>query len=141
MFSLDEEFLASLGLASMPAHEKVAFLRFLYEDLEQRVGEALSEGLSVEQMREFEAFIDRDMSEVSRWFEANAPDFATHDVFEKLLKIAPASASDEDVLCEYGALLWLRSSAPNYKAVVAEKLDELRLEITAHRDDLLEGKG
>lgn len=137
MFNLDEDFLASLGLATMPPSEKVVFLRFLHETLELRVGEALSAELSDEQMGEFEAFMDRDMHAVSLWFEANAPDFASHDAFEKLLSAAPPDVSDEDVLCEYGSSLWLQINRPNYKEVVSGAIDDLKLEILAHRDDLL----
>lgn len=47
-----------------------------FADLELAVGNALSEGLSDEQLAEFERLVDRDDDEgASAWLEANRPDY------------------------------------------------------------------
>ena len=46
MFQLDDKFLEEVGLGSLPADQKQAFLAHLREQLELRVGTQLSEGLS-----------------------------------------------------------------------------------------------
>ena len=44
MFQLDDKFLEEVGLGSLPADQKQAFLAHLREQLELRVGTQLSEG-------------------------------------------------------------------------------------------------
>ena len=59
MFKLDNNFLSSMGLGSLPVHEKNRLLQTIYERLEMNVGMRLAEGMSEAQMREFEGFIDQ----------------------------------------------------------------------------------
>ena len=50
----DEKFLREVGLAAMEAEEKKAFLEYIQEELEVRIGEGIAEGMSDEKIREFE---------------------------------------------------------------------------------------
>ena len=58
MYKFDDNFLESVGLGSMPAEQKEAFLQYAQDQLETRVGEKMSEGLSDAQLDEFEKIID-----------------------------------------------------------------------------------
>ena len=62
MFQLDDKFLADIGLNDLPDEQKQAFLQHIYEELELRVGTRLSDGLSDQQLEEFEKIIDRDQA-------------------------------------------------------------------------------
>lgn len=76
MFQLDESFLVGLGLGSMPAEEKEAFLSYLYEELELRVGTELSKNLTDEQLEEFEKIIDSgDEGASLEWLESHCPNY------------------------------------------------------------------
>lgn len=76
MFQLDENFLVSLGLGSMPAEEKEAFLSYVYEELELRVGTELSKDLSDEQLEQFEKLIDGgDQDAALKWLEGHCPNY------------------------------------------------------------------
>jgi hypothetical protein len=76
MFSLDDDFLQSLGLGDMPDDQKQAFLQHLYEELELRVGTRLSEGMSDTQLAEFEKLIDNnDEQGALHWLETNRPNY------------------------------------------------------------------
>lgn len=76
MFTLDDNFLASLGLGDMPADEKTAFLEHLYSELELRVGTALATNLTDEQLGEFERLVHGNNQEkVFEWLEANCPNY------------------------------------------------------------------
>jgi len=76
MFRLDNNFLIELGLGSLPAEEKNKMLAHIYETLEMRVGMKLAEQMSDEQLKEFEAFIDRnDEAGVLTWLETNFPNY------------------------------------------------------------------
>lgn len=76
MFQLNDDFLQSLGLGGMPDDQKQAFLQHLYEELELRVGTRLSEGMSDEQLADFEKLIDaNDEAGALKWLETNRPNY------------------------------------------------------------------
>jgi succinate dehydrogenase flavin-adding protein (antitoxin of CptAB toxin-antitoxin module) len=99
MFQLDDNFLVSLGLGSMPAEEKDAFLEYVYAELEDRVGTELSKDLSDAQLEEFEKLVEQ---------------------------------GDQSVVTQ-----WLGEHCPNYKGVVKQEIENLRTEIIANKDRLL----
>lgn len=69
----DENFLADVGLSAMPAEVKKEFLEFVQEELEIRIGERISRGLTETQLLEFDKITDQ--VEAARWLEINRPDY------------------------------------------------------------------
>ena len=69
----DEKFLQEMGLSAMPEEEKQKFLDYLQGELEVRIGERISEGLTEVQLNEFD-MID-DQGEATKWLEVNRPDY------------------------------------------------------------------
>ena len=59
MFQLNDEFLKELGLDQLPEDQRKPFLDHIYSELELRVGERLSQGMSDAQLDEFANIIDR----------------------------------------------------------------------------------
>lgn len=148
MFQLDDNFLKEVGLDSLPDDQKQAFLQHIYEQLELAVGTKLSEGMSEQQMSEFEAFIDVTSApdettraaaddKVRQWFDKNLPDYQSRPDFIQLAKAAPADVADIVILSEYGSLKWLEINRPDYRQVVAAELDNIKKEIIANRDSIL----
>lgn len=137
MFKLDENFLEELGLGQLPAEQKQAFLEHVYNQLELRVGTRLSEGLSDEQLAEFESFIDRDMEKVRAWLDRNAADYQNDPAYQQIRQSAGEDASEDDVLAEYASLKWLGLNRPDYRDVVKQVLDEIKQEIISNKDAIL----
>lgn len=148
MFQLDDNFLKDVGLDGLPDDQKQAFLQHIYEQLELAVGTKLSEGLSEQQMNEFESFIDATSSQdadtrqkaadkVQDWFASNLPDYASRQDFIQLQQAAPNDVAPIVVLSEYGSLKWLEMNRPDYREVVAAELDAIKREIVANRDGIL----
>lgn len=76
MIRLDDDLLRDLGLAALPAEEKPAFLKYVYDTLETRVGMAMARQLSDDQLDEFEVFIDtEDEAGALRFLEASVPTY------------------------------------------------------------------
>src|SRR5690349_2793747 len=96
MFQLDEQFLKDLGLDQLPEEQRRAFLEHIYNELELRVGVRLSEGLSEQQLSEFESFVDRQDDKVQAWVATNAPDYGNDQDYLRLRKGA------EDALAAAG---------------------------------------
>lgn len=137
MFQLDDQFLQDVGLGAMPDDQKQAFLQHIYSELELRVGTKLSEGLSNDQMAEFEAFIDRDSEKVEQWFNQHLANYAEQQDYQQLKNSAPATATALDILCEYGSLKWLELNRPDYRQVVAAELEKLKQEVMQNKDVIL----
>jgi len=76
MIKLDDNLLTELGLQSLPAEEKRALLRQIYETLEMRVGTTLARQMTDAQLDEFESFINNnDEAGALRWLESNFPNY------------------------------------------------------------------
>lgn len=100
MFKLDDDFLASLGLATMPPQEKKDFLQHIYDELEYRVGAELSKGLSDEQLEEFEELMEEDdQTRALHWLEVNCPNYK-EVVAAELEKIKQEILANRDRLVE-----------------------------------------
>lgn len=137
MFQLDDQFLKDLGLDQLPEDQRQAFLEHIYSELELRVGTRLSEGLSDEQLAQFESFVDRNDDKVREWIGANAPDYQNDPAYQQLRAGVPQGTTDEVILAEYASLKWLSVNRPDYRDVVAQVLEELKREIMGNRDAIL----
>lgn len=95
MFKLDNDFLTSLGLGSLPVDEKNKLLQAIYERLEMNVGMRLAEKMTDAQLDEFEGFIDRnEEAGALSWLETNFPNYkqVVAEELEKLKSEVAASA-------------------------------------------------
>lgn len=137
MFQLDEQFLADIGLADLPEEQKKPFLQHIYEQLEYKVGITLSEGMSDEQLQEFEDIIDKKESVVAQWIAQHTPDYQNDPLLQKLAESIQQPIEHPMVKAEYAATKWLEVNRPDYREVVAKTLEEIKQEILSNRDAIL----
>lgn len=137
MFQLDDNFLQTVGLGSMPADQKQAFLQHIYEELELRVGTKLSEGLTDDQLTEFESFMNGDEGKIRGWLAANLAGYEESEEYQKFTVNIPPETKPLAVLAEFASLKWLEVNRPNYKDVVAGELEKLKTEISANSTQIL----
>ena len=69
----NDKFLQEMGLSARPEQEKQDFLNYVQEELEVRIGERISKGLTEAQLNEFDAITDQ--AEAAAWLEKNRPDY------------------------------------------------------------------
>ena len=69
----DDKFLQEMGLSAMPEGQKQEFLDYIQEELEIRIGERISKGLTEVQLNEFDMITDQ--AEAAKWLEKNRPDY------------------------------------------------------------------
>ncbi len=137
MFQLDDKFLADIGLDNLPEEEKKPFLQHIYEQLEYKVGIKLSDGMTDEQLTEFEAIIDRKDETVNAWLQQNVPDYHQDELFTRMAEQTQLDPNDISLRADYAATKWLEINRPDYRKVVAETLEELKQEIISNRDAIL----
>lgn len=138
MFQLDDKFLQELGLDQLPEEQKKPFLEHIYSELELKVGTRLSDGLSDTQLEEFEKIIDRDEAAIDAWLSLHAPTYMQEENFTRLQQATKLEATDPRLKSEFAATKWLEVNRPDYRQVVAAVLEELKKEIIANRDAILE---
>jgi len=137
MFQLDDKFLADIGLNDMPDDQKRAFLQHIYEELELRVGTRLSEGLSDQQLEEFEKIIDKDQAVIDNWLAVHVQDYTNDEIFKRMQQALRLDPADPNLKSEYVATKWLEVNRPDYRDVVKSVLEELKGEIIANRSAIL----
>ncbi len=71
--NFDDKFLQEMGLSAMPEDQKQKFLDYVQEELEVRIGERISKGLTEAQLSEFDAITNP--ADAARWLEKNRPDY------------------------------------------------------------------
>lgn len=141
MFQLDDKFLQDLGLDTLPAEQKQAFLEQVYASLEERVGVRLSDGLTDAQLEEFEGIIDRKEDKVDEWLKQNAANYTEDQTFQRLQQASNLQPTDIALKAEFAATKWLEVNRPNYRDVVAQTMSELKQEIMQNREAILQSSG
>lgn len=140
MFQLNDDFLKELGLDQLPEEQRKPFLEHIYSELELRVGERLSEGMSDAQLDEFANIIDKVPGAVDEFLAKHAPQYNQEPMFQRLAQAMQANgvaADDPRLKDEFAATKWLEVNRPDYRDVVAVVMEELKKEILVNRDALL----
>lgn len=139
MFQLDDKFLQDLGLDQLPEEQRQAFLQHIYDELELRAGTQLSEGMSDEQLEQFEAIIDKNQDVIQNWVAQYAPDYHNDPAFGRLQQATGLDVNDTSLRDEFVATKWLEINRPDYRDVVASVLESLKQEILSNREAILGG--
>jgi hypothetical protein len=139
VFQLDDNFLKELGLDQMPEEQRKPFLEHIYSELELRVGERLSQGMSDAQLDEFANIIDKVPGAVDMFLDKHAPNYTEEPMFQRLVQATGVAADDPRLRNEYAATKWLEVNRPDYRNVVATVMEELKREIMASREAILGG--
>ena len=139
MFQLNDDFLKELGLDQLPAEQRKPFLEHIYSELERRVGERLSRGMSDAQLQEFSDIIDKQPGAVDAFLAKHAPNYQQEPMFQRLVQATGVSADNPRLKDEFAATKWLEVNRPDYRDVVAAVMGELKQEIIANKDAILGG--
>ena len=137
MFQLNDEFLKELGLDQLPEEQRKPFLQHIYSELELRVGERLSQGMSDAQLEEFSGIIDKRPGAVDDFLARHVPNLMQDPMFQRVVQVSGVPMDDPRLRDEFAATKWLEVNRPDYRDVVAAVLDELKREIVANRDMIL----
>jgi len=139
MFQLNEEFLKELGLDQLPEDQQKSLLQHIYSELELRVGERLSQGMSNAQLEEFAGIIDKTPGAVDDFLTKHAPNYQQEPMLQKMSQASGLSVDDPRLKDEFAATKWLEVNRPDYRDVVAAVMTDLKKEIIANRDAILGG--
>lgn len=141
MTQIDADFLASLGLQNLPDDKKQQMMQQLQTELEERIGEKLTAGMSEEQLTEFDGLMEGDETAMQQWLQTHKPGYEHSEDFEAFLKEAGIPADQPvpaNVLSGYSVASWVEVNHPNYQEAVNETIEEMKEEINHNRDVILD---
>jgi len=133
MYKIDDNFLESVGLGSIPSEQKEAFLQYAQEEFEVRIGEKMSEALSEDQLSEFEKIIDNDKTTLDKVL-ASAGDYRNDAIYQKIVE---SVGEGDNAISDYVTAKWLTVNCPQYQQIISDALDGLRTEMASSKDSIL----
>lgn len=89
-----------------------------YRDLQDRVGERLTQGMPDCVLDEFGLFMDGNVKGMRRWLLVHCPDYRNDP---RYLDLIEGGVDEETALSAYGAPAWLDVNCPGYIDVVNEE--------------------
>lgn len=110
----DEELLKKIGANNASDEEKTRLL----EQFNTLVGEAISEGLSEQQLNEYQAIIDDDGDVIDAWLSHNVSDYkntALYQEFANAYESDPEKNSPEKL---FATIAWIELNVPNRQEIV-----------------------
>ena len=135
MIRVDENFLRETGLGDLNEMQRTAFIEEAQRLLENRIGEKLSEGLSLEQLEEFDGTMKKDKNVMIKAL-AKLGDYRIDEVYQNLLKRYGVTEGTVDILSEYLSVKWIQTNRPNYAEVSCQVFEELKQEVRASSEEI-----
>ena len=136
MFELDEKFFEEIGLNRMPVNEQEEFKKHIQEEIEVRVGERISDGMSPEKLDEFEAIIDENSDFIQNWVLMNVPNYKNDEIYQTFIAQNNGQESAE-IMNEYAAMKWLQVNRPDFAQIIETVMDEMKGELRANIDKII----
>ncbi len=135
MIRVYENFLRETGLGDLDEMQRAAFIEEAQRLLENRIGEKLSEGLSLEQLEEFDGIMKKDKNAMIKAL-AKLGDYRIDEVYQNLLKRYGVTEGTVDILSEYLSVKWIQANRPNYAEVSRQVFEELKQEVRASSEEI-----
>ncbi len=135
MIRVDENFLRETGLGDLDEMQRAAFIEEAQRLLENRIGEKLSEGLSLEQLEEFDGIMKKDKNVMIKAL-AKLGDYRIDEVYQNLLKRYGVTEGTVDILSEYLSVKWIQTNRPNYAEVSRQVFEELKQEVRTSSEEI-----
>ena len=120
----------------MPEKEREEFKKHIQDEVEVRVGERISDGISAEKLDEFEMIVDGDSDFIQNWVLNNSPNYKNDEIYMAFVGQNDGQESAE-IIAEYAAMKWLQINRPDFQQLVAIVMDEMKSELRANMDKII----
>jgi len=136
MIKVDDRFLTEVGLQNMPEPQRTAFMTEIQIELENRVGEKMSEGMTQEQLEEFDGIMQKDRNVMIK-FLTKLGDYRQDEIYQKLLQKYNVTEGTLEILSEYLSVKWIQLNRPDYAQVARDIENEFKQEIISKRGEIV----
>lgn len=120
----DEQIIEQLGINNLPSDEKEAVIN----EAQLRIGEAVSEQLTDDQLNEYQAIIDGNNDVIAAWLEKNIPDYKNEAVYQSFEEGVESDPERNDPAKLFASIAWVQITVPHIQDVVAKALDAFKQE-------------
>jgi hypothetical protein len=120
----DDQIIEQLGIQDVAEDEQTEIIN----EAQVRIGEAISEKLTDDQLNEYQAIIDGNEAVISAWLEKNIPEYKDEPVYRSFvegLETDPEKNSPEKLFTN---LAWIQLTVPDIQMVVAEAIEAFKQE-------------
>ncbi len=138
--NFDDNFLEKVGLSQLPDDKKADFLAQTKTELELRVGTKMGEGLSDEQITEFEGIMHNDQQVIRKVVSELSIDFRTDTIYRKLLNHYGVTEGTWEIIGEYLSIKWIQKNRPDYRSIVEQVANDLVSEIRKNAPAILKAQ-
>lgn len=130
MLKIDSQFLEEVGAGRLEGEQRDNYQAKLQEELEIRVGEKMSEGMTEEQIAEFDGIMNGDRGVMIRAL-AKLGDYQSDEIYQKLLKKYGVEQGTMDILSEFLSIKWVKENRPDYAEITKTVFEQLKNEVKA----------
>lgn len=120
----DEQIIEQLGINNLPGDEKEAVVN----EAQLRIGEAVSEQLTDDQLNEYQAIIDGDNDVIAAWLEKNVPNYKNEAVYQSFEEGVESDPERNDPAKLFASIAWVQITVPRIQDIVAKSLDAFKQE-------------
>jgi hypothetical protein len=125
MFDLNEDYLADIGLDTMPEPARSTLITNIKKLVQNRLNIKLADDLTDEKVDELER-ISTSHDDAKWWLGENFPRYESYPEFEQF-KQQVAEGSDSVSL--FAQSKWFQVNIPNFSTLLQETLDEVKSEL------------
>jgi hypothetical protein len=121
----EDQLIEQLGIGNLPKERQTEIL----EELNYKIGQAITADYSEQQINEYEAIINDDHNVIDAWLAEHVPDYKESPVYQEL-----ASGYDDDPehinpAKVFASMAWTQVNSPNAQEVVAKVLEDFKNEL------------
>lgn len=120
----DEQIVEQLNIAELPDDEKTAVIT----EAQVRIGEAVSEQLTDEQINEYQAIIDGNSEVIASWLGKNVPNYKDEAVFQSFEEGFELDPERNDPAKLFASIAWVQLTVPHIQDIVAKAIDAYKQE-------------
>lgn len=124
MFELSEEFLADIGISTMPEPARSTLVANIQKMIQDRVNIKLADDLTDDKVDELER-ISTSPDAARSWLSDNMPNYEGSSEFEQFKQ----QVTDGDPAALFAQSKWFQSNIPNFAVVLQETIDEVKDEL------------
>jgi len=121
----EDQLIEQLEIGNLPRERQVEIL----EELNLKIGEAISAGYSEQQVNEYEAIINDNHDVIDAWLEQNVPDYKDSPVYQELAAGYDTDPEHINPAKVFASLAWTQVNSPNAQEVVAQVVDDFKKEL------------
>jgi hypothetical protein len=127
MFELSEEYLADIGIGTMPEPAKSTLVDNIKKLIQNRLNIKLADDLTDEKVSELER-ISSSADDAKWWLGENFPKYQGSPEFEQFKKQV---TDGNDPVSLFAQSKWFQVNIPNFAVLLQETMEEVKVELKA----------